>query len=88
MAVMRTVAMLASEASDALVQGVASAADIETAMKLGTGYPLGPLGWADLLGAEHLAGVLDHLRAHYGEERYRLSPGLARRRINGGRFLG
>jgi 3-hydroxybutyryl-CoA dehydrogenase len=88
MAVMRTVAMLANEASDAVVQGVASAADIDTAMKLGTGYPLGPLGWADRLGAEHLAGVLDNLRAHYGEERYRLSPGFARRRITGGRFLG
>lgn len=87
MAVMRAVVTLANEASDALVQGVASAADIETAMKLGTGYPLGPLGWADRLGAEHVAGVLDNLRTHYGEERYRLSPGLARRRINGERFL-
>jgi 3-hydroxybutyryl-CoA dehydrogenase len=87
MAVMRTVVTLANEASDALVQGVASAADIETAMKLGTGYPLGPLGWADRLGAEHVAAVLENLRAHYGEERYRLSPGLARRRINGERFL-
>lgn len=88
MAVMRAVATLANEAADALLHGVASAADIETAMRLGTGYPLGPLGWADRLGAEHVSGVLDNLRAHYGEERYRLSPALARRRINGERFLG
>ncbi len=88
MAVMRAVVTLANEASDALLQGVASAADIDTAMRLGTGYPLGPLGWADRLGAEHVAGVLDNLRTHYGEERYRVSPALARRRINGERFLG
>jgi 3-hydroxybutyryl-CoA dehydrogenase len=88
MAVMRAVATLANEAADAFLQGVASAADIETAMRLGTGYPLGPLGWADRLGAERLAVVLDNLRAHYGEERYRLSPALARRRITGESFLG
>jgi 3-hydroxybutyryl-CoA dehydrogenase len=84
--VMRTVAMLANEAADVLTQGIASAADIDTAMRLGTNYPLGPLAWADRLSPGFVAQVLDNLRNHYGEERYRVSPGLQRRRWSGGLF--
>jgi 3-hydroxybutyryl-CoA dehydrogenase len=46
-------------------QGVASAADIDTAMKLGYGHPMGPLELTDLVGldvrlkiAEYLAGAI------------------------------
>ena len=44
--VTRTVAMLANLAADALSGRVASAADIDTAMRLGVNYPQGPLAWA------------------------------------------
>lgn len=43
--VWRTVAMLINEALDALQKGVASAQDIDTAMRLGVNYPQGPLAW-------------------------------------------
>ena len=84
--VLRTVAMLANEAADALLQGVASAADIDLAMRAGVNYPRGPLAWADQLGAATLVTVLDHLQAAYGEERYRPSLQLRRQLAEGARF--
>lgn len=84
MAVMRTVAQLAAVAGDAVALGVATPADIDLAMRLGTNYPLGPLEWADRLGVARVAGVLDHLRISYGEDRYRVPPLLRRRATTGG----
>jgi 3-hydroxybutyryl-CoA dehydrogenase len=86
LAVLRTVAMLANEATDALLHGVASAADIDLAMRAGVNYPQGPLAWADAIGLAHLLRVLEHLQAAYGEERYRPSL-LLRRRVAEGRTL-
>ncbi|WP_408646115.1 3-hydroxyacyl-CoA dehydrogenase PaaH [Thauera chlorobenzoica] len=80
---LRTVCMLANEAADCVLQGIATAADIDTAMRNGTNYPEGPLAWADRLGTPFVARVLENLRAHYGEERYRLSPLIARRALTG-----
>jgi 3-hydroxybutyryl-CoA dehydrogenase len=79
--VLRTVCMLANEAADAVLQGVASADDVDAAMLNGTNYPAGPLAWAQSLGFARTAAVLGHLRDHYGEERYRLSPWLRRRAV-------
>ena len=84
LAVMRTVAMLANEAADAVNQGVCDAADADAAMRLGANYPLGPLTWADRVGLEQILTVLDNLAAVYGEDRYRASP-LLRRRVAAGR---
>ncbi len=81
--VLRTVAMLANEASDAVVQGVADAAAIDLAMRKGVSYPRGPLAWADAIGAGAVRDVLAHLAAHYGEDRYRMSPLIARRALSG-----
>ncbi|NMG66717.1 3-hydroxyacyl-CoA dehydrogenase PaaC [Azoarcus indigens] len=78
MVALRTVAMLANEGSDAVLQGIGNAADIDTAMRFGTNYPRGPLSWADQLGLGFVAKVLLNLREHYGEERYRVSPLLQR----------
>lgn len=76
---MRTVCMLANEASDVVTQGIASAEDIDSAMKYGTNYPIGPMKWSEMIGIGHVAKVLTHLRNHYGEERYRLSPLILRK---------
>ena len=84
LAVLRTVAMLANEAADALLQGVASAADIDLAMRAGVNYPQGPLAWADAIGLSQILTVLENLQASYGEERYRPSL-LLRRRVAEGR---
>jgi 3-hydroxybutyryl-CoA dehydrogenase len=84
LAVLRTVAMLANEAADAVLQSVASAADIDLAMRAGVNYPQGPLAWADAVGLSHVLKVLENLQASYGEERYRPSL-LLRRRVAEGR---
>ena len=86
LAVLRTVAMLANEAADALLQGVASAADIDLAMRAGVNYPQGPLAWADAVGLGHILKTLDNLQASYGEERYRPSLLLRRRVAEGSTF--
>ncbi len=84
--VMRTVAMLANEAADAVTQGIASARDVDLAMMRGVNYPRGPLAWADAIGVPHVCATLRYLAAHYGEDRYRLSPLIARREATGGRL--
>jgi 3-hydroxybutyryl-CoA dehydrogenase len=86
MAVMRTVAMLANEAADAVNQGVCSAAAADIAMQKGVNYPRGPLAWADAIGIEHIVRVLANLATSYGEDRYRVSPLLRRKQVSGGRF--
>ena len=87
MIVLRTVAMLANEASDAVTQGIASAADIDLAMQKGVNYPRGPLAWADALGLPFVRDTLGNLAAHYGEDRYRLSPLIARRCASGAKLV-
>ena len=74
LAVMRTVAMLANEAADAVNQGVCSAAAADSALCLGVNYPRGPLAWADAIGLPAVREVLANLGAAYGEDRYRISP--------------
>lgn len=84
--VLRTVAMLANEAADTALQGVASPPDIDLAMCAGVNYPKGPLAWADALGLATVVRVLHNLQAAYGEERYRPSL-LLRQRLAEGRNL-
>lgn len=86
MAVMRTVCMLANEGADAVYQGVCSIEAVDTAMRYGTAYPLGPLTWADRIGIDHVVMTLKHLQRSYGEERYRVSPLLLRRFHSGTGF--
>jgi 3-hydroxybutyryl-CoA dehydrogenase len=88
LALMRSVCCLANEAADVMTWTGTTARDIDTAMVLGTAYPLGPLAWADALGAARVATVLANLQAHYGDARYRRAPALSRARFNGTRFHG
>ena len=76
--VTRTVAMLANLAVDALACQVASEPDIDTAMRLGVNYPLGPLAWARRWGPETVLGILDSLEDWYRDGHYRASPLLRR----------
>ena len=70
----RIVGQIINEAAFALGEGVASAADIDTAMRLGTNYPLRPLAWANKLGLDSGAGSAGISPSFYGEERYRPAP--------------
>ncbi|MFG2329923.1 3-hydroxyacyl-CoA dehydrogenase [Streptomyces sp. NPDC048604] len=75
MIVARTVAMLVDLAADAVAKGVASAEDIDTAMRLGVNYPIGPVAWGRRLGAGWVYDLLEELDARIPGSRY--APSLA-----------
>ncbi len=68
-------ATIANEACFALGEGVASEEDINTAMRLGYNWPIGPLEWGERLGWSRALGVLEELREVRGEA-YRPAPAL------------
>ncbi|AVZ74151.1 3-hydroxyacyl-CoA dehydrogenase [Streptomyces lunaelactis] len=78
MIVARTVAMLVDLAADAVAKGVASPADIDTAMRLGVNYPLGPVEWGRRLGRAWAHELLDELHARVPTGRYAASLALYR----------
>ena len=68
--------MLINEAADAVFWNIASVEDIDTAMTKGVNYPKGLLKWADEWGASKVINIIDSLKQHYGDSRYRVSPVL------------
>jgi 3-hydroxybutyryl-CoA dehydrogenase len=74
--------LVGNEAMNMLVEGVASAPDIDKALKLGLGYPMGPLELADLVGLDTRLRNLEYLHETLGEK-YRPSP-LLRKRVAAG----
>lgn len=74
----RVICMIINEAYMAAQEGTASRADINTAMRLGTNYPMGPFEWCDKIGIRHVCGVLDAVYRATGNERYKISALLAR----------
>lgn len=75
--VARTVAMLVNEAVDLVARGEASADDVDTAMRLGTNYPRGPIDWGREIGLDVVADRLRELDRAFPGGRYRLSPALS-----------
>ena len=75
----RIVASIVNVASDIAQQGIATPGDIDTAVKLGLGYPQGPLSMGDALGAAQILEILRTMHATTGDMRYRPSPWLQRR---------
>ncbi len=69
----RIITMLINEAADALYLGIATKEDIDLAMTLGVGYPLGLLKWADQEGIRYCVTHLDELHDLYKDDRYRCS---------------
>jgi 3-hydroxybutyryl-CoA dehydrogenase len=74
----RVLAMLVNEAADAVFLGIASPADIDTAMQRGVNYPKGLLAWGNDIGPARVVEELDRLRADSGDDRYRASQLLRR----------
>jgi len=74
----RILCQIVNEAYFTVGQGVASAEDVDTAMRLGFNWPRGPFEWASAIGPERVVGVLDALHSELGEERYRVAPLLRR----------
>ena len=74
----RILAQIVNEAHFAVRQGVASAEDCDTAMRLGFNWPRGPFEWGAAIGLERVVSILDLLHHELGEERYRVAPSLRR----------
>jgi 3-hydroxybutyryl-CoA dehydrogenase len=77
--------VLGLEAMRMLEQGVASAADIDTAMELGYNHPVGPLRLTDIVGLDVRLAVADHLHASLGDSTY-AAPKILRRMVAEGRL--
>lgn len=60
-----------NEAAGILNEGVASAADIDVAMKLGCNHPMGPLELGDLIGLDVCLAIMDVLYTEFGDPKYR-----------------
>ena len=66
-------AMIGNEAFYMLQEGVASAADIDKALKLGLNHPMGPFELVDLVGLDTRLSILEYLHKSLGEK-YRPAP--------------
>lgn len=75
----RMVAAIVNTACDIAQQQIASASDIDSAVRLGLGYPHGPLTLGDKIGAERILEILRNMLQSSGDPRYRPSPWLVRR---------
>ncbi|WP_137920097.1 3-hydroxyacyl-CoA dehydrogenase [Hydrogenophaga sp. 2FB] len=75
----RVVATIVNIASDMCQQGVCTPADLDVAVTLGLGYPMGPLAMGDRIGPTNVLEILFNLQTVYGDPRYRPSPWLRRR---------
>jgi 3-hydroxybutyryl-CoA dehydrogenase len=60
-----------NEAAGILTEGVASAEDIDEAMKLGANHPLGPLALGDLIGLDVCLAIMEVLHKEFGDDKYR-----------------
>ena len=75
----RVVATIVNIAADMCQQSICSPTDLETAVTLGLGYPMGPLAMGNLYGPSNVLEVLFNMQTVYGDPRYRPSPWLRRR---------
>lgn len=74
-----------NEAIYCLMEGVASAEDIDTVMRLGMNHPMGPLALADLIGLDVCLAILEVLHRELGDDKYRPCP-LLRKMVAAGRL--
>jgi 3-hydroxybutyryl-CoA dehydrogenase len=79
----RVVAHIVNVGCDIVQQRIATPEDLDSAVMLGLGYPKGPLGMGDAVGAPKILAILEGMQAFYGESRYRPSPWLKRRAMLG-----
>ncbi len=77
--------VLGNEAMRMVEEGVATPKDIDTAMRLGYGHPMGPLELSDLVGLDVRHNVSLYLHSQFGGEHYR-PPAIATRLVKAGDF--
>jgi 3-hydroxybutyryl-CoA dehydrogenase len=83
----RILAAIVNEAASAVADGVATPAAVDTAMRLGTNWPEGPLGWGERIGLASVVHTLDALHATVPDGRYRVTPVLRALGESGGSFF-
>jgi 3-hydroxybutyryl-CoA dehydrogenase len=79
----RVLIPMINEAFYTLMEGVASAEDIDAAMKLGTNQPMGPLALADFIGLDTCLAIMNVLHDGMSDSKYRPCP-LLKRYVDGG----
>ena len=70
----RILSMIVNEACFAMADQVAPRSCIDDAMKLGAGYPLGPLEWAEKVGPRQIRAVLEALQRGAEHRHYKIAP--------------
>lgn len=75
----RVVAMIVNIGCEIVEQAIATPSDVNAAVRLGLGYPHGPLEWGDRLGAGRILKILDIIHDRTRDPRYRASLWLRRR---------
>jgi 3-hydroxybutyryl-CoA dehydrogenase len=75
----RVVATIVNIAADMCQQGICTPQDLEVAVTLGLGYPMGPLAMGDRIGPTNVLEILFNMGTVYADPRYRPSPWLRRR---------
>jgi 3-hydroxybutyryl-CoA dehydrogenase len=75
----RVLATIVSIAANIAQRGIARVDDLEASVRLGLGYPHGPLSWGDRIGGAHILRILRAQQDATGDPRYRASPWLVRR---------
>jgi 3-hydroxybutyryl-CoA dehydrogenase len=70
----RMLCRIINEAAFAIIENIATPQDIDTALKLGVNFPLGPFEWAEQIGWKQVYAVLTALHTDLQEERYRITP--------------
>ena len=84
---LRILATIVNEAASAVEDGSATSVAIDTAMRLGTNWPRGPLAWGESIGLATVVGTLDEMRAHVADARYAVVPLLRLLAGSGGSFF-
>ena len=79
----RILVPMINEAVGILAEGVASAEDIDAAMKLGANHPMGPLALGDLIGLDVCLAIMEVLQDEFGDSKYRPHP-MLRKYVRGG----
>jgi 3-hydroxybutyryl-CoA dehydrogenase len=83
----RILATLVNEAASAVADGVATPDAIDTAMRLGTNWPDGPLAWGERIGLASVIHTRDALHASVPDGRYRATPRLRSLADTGGSYF-